>query len=111
MLSNIIKVMVIIGIVLFALWAGTCIYGNFIAQPDDGMPDMPKTEEATHYVMFKNTGRLFLVTDYEILGDQVGRRTIILKGYWELRGQKFKFIDDNIILDENIHGDIIIKRR
>ena len=111
MLSNIIKVMVIIGIVLFALWAGTCFYGNFVAQPDDGMPDMPKTEDATHSVLIKNTGGLLLATDFEIFGDEIGKRTILLKGFWEVRGKDFKFVDEDIILDENIFGVIIIKRR
>lgn len=111
MLSNIIKILIIIGIVLFALWAGTCFYGNFIAQPDDGMPDMPETTEATHSVLIKNTGGLLLVTDYEIFGDEVGKRTIVLHSFWEVRGKDFKFVDAAIILDENIFGVILIKRR
>ena len=110
MLSNIIKVMVIIGIVLFALWSATCLYGNF-KTPDDGMPDMPKIEEATHSVMIKNTGGLLLATDFEIFGDDVGKRTIVLRGFWEVRGSKFKFIDEDVILDEKNFGEIVIKRR
>jgi len=110
MLSNIIKIMVIIGIVLFALWAGTCFYGNF-ATPDDGMPDMPKAEEATHSFMIKNTGGLILSSDYEIFGEEIGKRTIVLNSFWEVRGKDFKYIDANIILDENNFGVIIIKRR
>lgn len=111
MLSNIIKVGVIIFIVLGLLWSGTCIYGNFIAQPDDGMPDMPKTEEATHSFIIKNTGGLLLATDFEVFGDEVGKRTIVLKGFWEVRGKDFKFIDETIPLDENHFGVILIKRR
>ena len=111
MLSNILKVMAIVAIVLFALWAGTCVYGNFIAQPDDGMPDMPETTEATHSVLIKNTGGLLLVTDYEVFGDEVGKRVYALYGFWEVRGKDFKFVDEDIILDEKIFGVILIKRR
>ncbi|KKM69546.1 hypothetical protein LCGC14_1449690 [marine sediment metagenome] len=111
MLSNIIKVLVIIFVVLGLLWSATCIYGNFIAQPDDGSPDMPKTTEATHSVLIKNTGGLLLVTDYEIFGDEVGKRTIVLHSFWEVRGKDFKFVDADIVLDEKIFGVILIKRR
>lgn len=111
MLSNIIKVLIIIAIVIGLLWSGACIYGNFIAQPDDGMPNMPEKTEATHSVLIRNTGGLLLVTDYEVFGDDVGKRTIVLHGFWEVRGNDFKFVNADIILDENIFGVIIIKRR
>lgn len=113
MLSNILKVLAIIVIVIVLLWGGACFYGNFIADNDAGpdMPGMPKAEEATHSFMIKNTGGLILASDYEVFGDEVGKRTIVLHGFYEVRGKNFKFVDADIILDEKIFGEIVIKRR
>ena len=111
MLSTIIKLIVLIALVLFVAWAGVCVYSNFIAEPDTGMPDMPKVSEATHSFYIENTGGLILASDYEAHGDVVGKRIFALHGFWELRGNKFKFVDGEIILDEHIFGKITIKRR
>jgi len=110
MLSKIIKGFIVIMIFMFLVSCGAWCWHTFVPE-DDGLPDMPKAGEATHSFLIKNTGGLVLSSDFEIFGEEVGKRTIALNGFWEVRGNDFKFIDANIILDENNFGEIIIKRR
>lgn len=111
-LSTIIMAIILIAIVLvLALVIGPCVYYNFIAKPDTGMPDMPKTEEAQYSFYIKNTGRLILANDYEQYGEVVGQRLFILPAFWDLRGKDFKFVESILPLDEHIFGEIEVKRR
>ena len=101
----IIAVVVLVGVVAWIILA-------FIPQGNDtGIPDMPKLEQATHSVYIENPGKLLLTSDYEVHGDTVDSRLYILHGFWEMRGNKFKFVDGDIILDESIFGKITVKRR
>lgn len=112
MIKRIIMIIILIVIVaVLALVIGPCVYYNFIDKPDTGMPDMPRQEEATHSFYIENTGGLILASDYEQHGEVVGLRIFILHSFWEMRGNKFKFMEGDIILDESIFGKIEVKRR
>jgi hypothetical protein len=74
-------------------------------------PDMPNESKATHSFYIKNTGGLVLSSDFEQHGQEVGSRVFILNGFWEVRGNKFKFVPGVIIIDEGIFGEITVKRR
>lgn len=111
MLSTIIKITILIALVLFIAWAGLCVYRNFIAKSETGRPDMPCKEDATHSFYIENTGGLILASDYEQHGVMTGSRIFILHGFWEMRGSKFKFVEGDVILDENIFGEITVKKR
>lgn len=112
MLSNIIKVIILIAIVgVLALVVGPCAYYNFIDKPGSNQPKMPDKEDATHSFYIENTGGLILASDYEQHGQAVGSRIFILHGFWELRGKDFKFVTGDIVLDEHIFGEITVKRR
>lgn len=109
-MSTIIKVIILAVMILAIGYGGLCVYSNCKA-PDTGQPGMPNTEKATHSVYIKNTGGLILTSDYEVHGTEVGSRIFILHGFWEMRGQDFKFVEGDIILDEGIFGEIKVKRR
>jgi len=110
-MSTIIKGIVLVVMLAALLWVGTCVYSNFIAKPDTGQLDMPCKEDAAYSVYIENTGNLLLTSDYEQHGDLAGSRIFILHGFWEMRGQKFKFLSGDIILDESIFGEITVKKR
>ena len=74
-------------------------------------PDIPKVDEAAYSVQIKNTGNLLFTDDYELVGSEVGKRVFILDGFWEMRGQNFKYNAGEIVLDEGIFGEITVKRR
>lgn len=105
----VIILLVVLGVL--ALVVGPCVYYNFIEKEDTGRPDMPDTEDATHTFYIENTGGLILASDYEQYGEVAGSRIYVLKGFWEMRGDKFKYVDAEIVLDEAIFGKIKVKRR
>ena len=113
MIGNIIKVIliiVIVGVVAFVV--GPCVYYNFIEQPGGlSTNDMPDMEDATHSFRIENTGGLILSSDYEQHGEGVGARIFILHGFWEMRGNKFKYVASDVVLDEKVFGKITVKRR
>ena len=113
MLSNIIKVIILIAIIaVVALVVGPCVYYGFIDKPDTGQPsEMPCIENASHSFYIKNTSGLILASDWEQHGQDVGSRIFILHGFWELRGKEFKFVAGDIILDESIFGKIVVAKR
>ncbi len=110
MLSTMIKFIILVGMVLSIAWGGLCVYSNFIAEPDTGLPKMPEAEEAA-YAVHLETGNLFLTNDYEVHGDEVGNRVFILNHYWEVSGNNFKYRQHVQILDEKVFGEITIRRR
>jgi len=112
MLKTVLGIIVLIVVVgILALVIGPCVYYNFIESPDSGQPDMPDIEQATHSFYIENTGGLILSSDYEQYGQFVGSRLFILHNYWEMRGNDFKLVEDNISLDESIFGKITVKKR
>lgn len=111
MLSTIIKVVILVVIVLFIAWVGTCVYSNFIAKPDTGQLHVPDKDKAAYSVIIQNTRNLLLTNDYEQQGQDVGSRVFILHGFWELQGKEYNYKDTDVLLDEYIFGEIIIRRR
>jgi len=112
MLSGIIKVIIIVAIVgVLGVVVGPCVYYNFLEKPETGQLEMPEIDEATHSVHIENTGGFILTSDYEQHGESVGSRLFILHGFWEMRGNKFKFVAGDVVLDENIFGKITVKKR
>lgn len=102
----IIALLLIVGVVgYFALG----VINSCMGPPN--MPDIPKSDEAAYSLSVKNTGKLLLTDDYEVMGVDVGSRVFILHGFWELTGQDFKFKPGDIVLDEGIFGEITLKRR
>lgn len=111
MLSAIIKVMVIGLMILAIAWGGVCAYSNFFAEEGTGLPKMPEAKDAAYGVHIENTGNLILTNDYEVHGEKEGNRVFIIHGYWEAKGNSYKFAPGDIILDENFFGKITIRRR
>lgn len=111
MLSGAIKVIILIGLILLIAYGGLCVYSNFIAKPNTGLPDMPKSDEAAYTVTVENTGKLVMTNDYEVIGSVVGKRVFVLHGFWELSGQDFKYKPGDIVIDEAIFGEITLRRR
>lgn len=111
MLSGIIKVIVIIillggiGFVGLSVWSAAC------SGPNTGQPEIPCKEDAAYSVYIKNTSGLLYTDDYEQRGLVIGSRIFELHGFWEMRGKDFKFVDGDVVLDENIFGEIEIKKR
>ena len=111
MLSTVIKLIILVILLALVAWIALSVYSCFNRTTDTGLPDMPDPEEVTYSVYVENSGNLLLTDDYEVHGVEVGKRIFILHSFWELSGQKFKFKNADIVLDEAIFGVITIKRR
>jgi len=101
--------LLVLGIVL--VYAGITIWSCIGGQNNPNQPDIPKVDEASYSVQIKNTGNLIFTDDYELIGNEAGKRVFILHGFWEMRGQDFVYKDTELILDEAIFGEITVKRR
>jgi hypothetical protein len=86
-------------------YSGACIYANFI-QRDPGEYILPPIKKAQYEVAIRNTRNIIYTDDYDIEGT-----TYILNGYWELTGDKYKFRDHLISLDQEIFGKITVRSR
>ncbi len=112
MIKNILLIIAaLVVLAVVALVLGPCVYYNFIDELGNNTLDMPEVDKASHEVYIENTGGLFLTSDYEVKGTKAGSRIITLHGYWEMRGDKFKYIDMVVPLDEGIFGRITITKR
>lgn len=111
MLSSLIKIIILILLVAVVGFVGLSIWSAACARPGTGQPEMPCKEDAAYSVYIKNTGGLILTNDYEQHGQVVGSRIFVLHGFWEMRGKDFKFIASDVALDENIFGEIVVKKR
>ena len=109
MFWKIVFLIVVLAVVGFVV--GPCVYYGFIHNPNPSRPDMPCKEDATHSFYIENTGGLILTSDFKQHGQVVGSRIFVLHGFWEMRGDKFKFMEGDIILDEGIFGEITVKKR
>lgn len=96
------KIIIIIMLIVGILYAGACVYENWIKQE----PGEYKLPEATFEIRIRNTGNVLYTDIYDTQGS-----SIILRGYWEVIDEKYKFRDREIILDKKIFGEIIIRRR
>jgi len=111
MLSNIIKVLIIISIIAGVGYAAVTVYSCITHEPSTGLPDMPDAKDAQYGVHIENTGNLLLTNDYEIHGTEPGSRVIVLHTFWEVSGNKFKYRQTILVLEEKIFGKITIRRR
>lgn len=102
----VVVLLVVIGYVGLNVYSCVTDRGSITDQPE-----LPEVAEASHSVYIENTGNLLLTNDYEVIGEEAGSRVIILHGFWELRGQSFKYQAGEIVLDEAVFGIITIKRR
>ena len=98
-----------VGFVLF--WVGTSIYANVTENNiDDGLPDFPSIKKAQYQVTVKATGEVLFTDDYDTaLGVKGEAHT--LHGYWQVKDNKFRYFDHDLVLDEYYFGNIIITRR
>ncbi len=109
-MKRILRIILIVVFIGLIAYFGMCVYGNFI-EPTLSDIDLPDTSEASHSLLIKNTATVILTNDYEVFGEEVGSRTYRLHGYWELIGNEFEYRDGNIVLAEQVFGEIILKRR
>lgn len=93
---------IIVGIVLYG---AITIYGNFHFSNVDTNYS-PDKDKAQYSARIKNTGLTFYSNDAVKDGS-----VLILKGYWELVGDKYKFRDKVLVMDENIFGPIRLVER
>lgn len=105
-LKKMILVLVLLVMLAVLFGIGISVWANFFRTPEGALPDMPDVERATYSVLIKNTGNLLLTSDYEHQGN-----IYILKGFWELTGQKWQYRGAELVLDEAIFGEITIERR
>ena len=111
MVSTILKWVILIIMLGLLFMVGTCVYANFIREPDLGIPELPDTQDAQYSVHIKNTGGLLLSSNIDRYGEDIGNRVFILHGYWELSGQDFIYRDQDIVLNEQIFGQITVRAR
>ncbi len=94
------------------LYFGVTCYGNFTkAGGQVGELKVPAATEAGFSLRIANTGGVILTNHLEQIGETQGEIVFVLKGYWELVGNRFTFRNDDLILDEKIYGKISVKRR
>jgi len=104
-MKRIIQVGVILVIGFILVYGGIVIYGNFFAL--NAAPySMPDSDKASHSITIKNTGNTLLSNNVEQIGS-----VVILDGYWELVGQKFKYRDDKLVLDRVVFGPVTVRAR
>ena len=106
-----ILVIIVIFMVIVVGWIGLSVWSASCAGPDISGPGMPDEKKATHEFFIENTGGIILSSDFEQYGQVKGKRVFSLHGYWEMRGNDFKLVEGDIILDERIFGPIQVKRR
>jgi len=111
MLGTIIKWIILLALLALLAYIGLVIWTCNTGFTNPNQPDIPKIDEASYSVQIKNTGNLIFTDDYELIGNEVGKRVFILRGFWEMRGQDFVYKDTELILDEAIFGEITVKRR
>lgn len=110
-MKRIIRIGGIIIIIIAVVYFGFTIYGNFFGPEANSGVKMPGESQARYSLVVKNTATVILTNDYDVFGEEVGNRTYILHGYWELAGTKFKYYPDDITLSEQVFGEIVLKIR
>jgi hypothetical protein len=98
------KLLVILFIVGIFGYIGIAIFAN--CQAGMGVYNIPKPSEAPYQVEIKNTGNVLFADNYDTQGG-----VITIDGYWQLTDDKFKFIDNELKLDQAIFGTITVRRR
>ena len=110
-MGTIIKWIILLVILAVIAYVGLVIWTCNVGPNNPNQPDVPKVEEAAYSVYIENTGNLVMTNEYEVIGNEAGKRVFILHGFWEMRGQDFAYKDGELVLDEGIFGEITVKRR
>lgn len=110
-MKTIVKLLMIVLLISVIAYGGMCVYGNYFAPGTNTDPSMPSKSEASHSLVVRNTATVILTNDYEVFGEEVGSRIYYLNGYWEMVGRDFKYVDDTLVLSEQVFGQIDLKRR
>ena len=105
MISRFFKLLVIGFLIIGVVYLGACVYANFI-QSSPGEYKLPPIDKAQYEVIINNTNNVLYTNTYGTNGTEV-----ILQGYWEFIGNKYKYRDNQITLDKKVFGEIIIRRR
>lgn len=100
----------IIGVAVFiiaiiVIYGGIVIYGNFY-EHDKNTYNVPDANKATYKAIIRNSGNTLYSDEARKDGS-----IVVLNGYWELVGQKYKYRNSVSILDENIFGTIDLVKR
>lgn len=110
-MKTIIKLLMILVLIGVIAYGGMCVYGNYFAPGTAIGDDIPSKSEASHSLVVRNTATVILTDDYEVFGEEVGSRTFYLHGYWEMVGRDFRYVDDTLVMSEQVFGQIDLKRR
>ena len=106
-MGKIILWLLIIAAVLFVTWIAIGIFTG----PDDG-PNIPGTDEAAYSLYAEKTGLLIFTDQYAYEDMPVGKRVFNLQqGYWSMGKKDFKFNPSDIMLKEEVWGEITVRRR
>lgn len=105
MITKIFRIAVIGVIIIGLIYTGTCVYANFL-QSEPGDYKLPKISQAQYEVTIVNTNNILYTDEYVVDGTK-----LVLRGYWELTGNKYQVKSRDIVLDQDIFGTIKIKRR
>ena len=110
-MRTVIRILMILVLIVLLAYGAVCVYGNFFSDKGNIEIEMQRESEARYSLVVKNTATVILTNDFEIFGDEVGSRVYLLHGYWELVGTEFRYYDSDIVLSEQIFGEIILKGR
>lgn len=104
MLKNILLVLLIAILVLGVFWVGLSIYGNFSCSSKGGTLEPPS--EASYRAIFEATGEVIFINN---IPEQVTESYAIAHGYWEFIDGGYKHRNIDLILDEEVAGNIKIE--
>lgn len=71
----------------------------------------PRTSKVPYELVIFNTGNVILADDYDISIKANGSESYSLDDYWQVKNDKYIFIDAPIVLDEDIFGPIEVRER
>lgn len=109
-MKRVIRVMLLIIAVLGFAYLVVSLVGSCVTNQPKTIK-LPEVKDAAYVAIIQNTGKAYLTPNYEQFGTIPGKRTFVLHKFFELTGQSYQLRDRDLILDENIYGQINIKRR
>lgn len=103
-ISRFFQTIVVIVVIVGAIYIGMTVFAN--CRPLEAERGRPAVSRAQYEVVIRNTGNVFYTDEYfDVDG------IITLKGYWEKVGDDFKYRDNELNLDRDIFGTVIIFER
>jgi len=104
-ISLLLKVVLIFAAVVGITWMGLSIYANFQEYNFLEIKSEPTIEKAQYEFRIITTGEVILSQDFDSVasGD---RQKYILHGYYKVIGDKWKYVNSDLPLDENYFGKI-----